>query len=152
MINIQDFLKTIPKKPGVYQYFNQKGEIIYVGKAKNLQNRIKSYFQKNSDHSPKTKILVKNITDIKYIIVNSELEAILLETNLIKEHLPKYNVLMKDDKNFIYLKITTQDEYPKIYLTRRIENDKATYLGPKTSTYDIKTMLKTRLETRPKTI
>lgn len=134
--------KNNTKKPGVYQFLDKSEEIIYIGKAKNLRNRVKSYFQEETKLTPKTRVMIKNSVDIHYIEVDSDLEAILLETNLIKEHKPKYNILMKDDKNFIYLKITSKEAEPKIYLTRRLENDNATYIGPKTSGYDIKKYMK----------
>lgn len=135
-------LKTIPSKPGVYKFIDSKGDIIYVGKAKDLKKRVKSYFQRGKDQTTKTKVLVDRIADLEYIVVDTELEAIMLETNLIKELRPKYNVLMKDDKNFVYIKITTQDDYPKIYLTRRMERDGSTYFGPKTSGFDIRKTVK----------
>jgi excinuclease ABC subunit C len=142
MHKLSNIIKTIPKKPGVYQFLDKSEEIIYIGKAKNLRNRVKSYFQEETKLTPKTRVMIKNSVDIHYIEVDSDLEAILLETNLIKEHKPKYNILMKDDKNFIYLKITSKEAEPKIYLTRRLENDNATYIGPKTSGYDIKKYMK----------
>lgn len=142
MHKLAKLIKTIPKKPGVYQFLNKNGEIIYIGKAKNLKNRVNSYFQNEDKLTSKTKVMIKNAQDIHYIEVDSDLEAILLETNLIKEHKPKYNILMKDDKNFIYLKITDKEKTPKIYLTRRIEKDKASYIGPKTSGYEIKNFIK----------
>lgn len=142
MSELKKIIDKIPNKPGIYKYLDDEGEVIYVGKAKDLKKRVKSYFQSNKDHGPKLKVLVSKIADIQYIIVETELEAIMLETNLIKELKPKYNVLMKDDKNFVYLKLTTQDELPKVYLTRKILNDKATYFGPKTSGFDIKNTIK----------
>jgi excinuclease ABC subunit C len=142
MSDIKKIISKIPNKPGVYKYLDQEGEVIYAGKAKDLKKRVKSYFQNNKEHGPKTKVLVSKIEDIEYIVVDSELEAIMLETNIIKELKPKYNVLMKDDKNFVYIKITTNEKFPKIYLTRKIQKDKATYFGPKTSGYDIKNTVK----------
>jgi excinuclease ABC subunit C len=129
---IQNFIKNIEKKPGVYQFFNKKGEIIYIGKAKVLRNRVRSYFAKSTKHSPKNQVMVKQIVDIKTIVVDTELEALLLETNLIKENRPKYNILMKDDKNFCYLKIILTPE-PKLFIVRKVEKDGAIYIGPKTS-------------------
>ncbi len=142
MINIQAFIKTIPKKPGVYQFLNANDQIIYIGKAKNLKNRVQSYFQNQAQQDLKTQNLLKHIADIRYTEVDSELEAILLESHLIKKHMPKYNVLLKDDKYFVYLKITGQEDFPKFYLTRKLANDKATYIGPKTSSKDIKKLFK----------
>lgn len=142
MADLKTIISKVPNKPGVYKYLDNEGEVIYVGKAKDLKKRVKSYFQKNKDHGPKHRALVARIEDIEYIVVESDLEAIMLETNLIKEIRPKYNVLMKDDKNFVYIKITTNEEYPKIYLTRKLQKDGATYFGPKTSGIDIKNTVK----------
>lgn len=138
----KDILKNTPKKPGVYKFIDKKGEVIYVGKAKDLKNRIATYFQDSKDKSPKTIVMLKRADDLEYIIVDSELEAIMLETNLIKEIRPKYNVLMKDGKNFSYIKVTIQDEYPMIYITRKMVNDGSLYFGPKTSNYDIRKSLR----------
>lgn len=118
---------NFPKNPGIYIYKNKKDEIIYIGKAKNLRNRIKQYFQKNID-SIKTEYLVKNIDSIDYIIVNNELEALLLENRLIKKYKPKYNINLKDSKTYPYIKIT-KDKIPKIITTRKI-NDNSYYFGP----------------------
>jgi excinuclease ABC subunit C len=137
----KDILKNIPKKPGIYKFIDKKGEVIYVGKAKNLKSRVSSYFQNSKDKTPKTIVMVKNAVDLEYMIVDSELEAIMLETNMIKEIRPKYNILMKDGKNFSYIKITVQDKYPMIYVTRKMVNDGSIYFGPKTSNYDIKKSL-----------
>src|SRR5690606_12051975 len=126
-------LKNIPHQPGVYKMKNVDGKIIYVGKAKDLYKRVNSYFKKNNQHNTRTQKLVENITDLEYIIVNSDLEALVLETNLIKEYRPKYNILMKDDKNFAYIKITTQEDYPRIMVVRKVLKDKAKYFGPKTA-------------------
>jgi excinuclease ABC subunit C len=136
--NIQNFIRNIEKKPGVYQFINKKGEVIYVGKAKVLRNRVRSYFAKSTKHSPKNKVMIKQIADIKTIVVDTELEALLLETNLIKEIRPKYNILMKDDKNFCYLKIIKTPE-PKLFIVRKVEKDSAIYIGPKTTTQAITT-------------
>lgn len=141
-MDLKNIVSKIPNKPGIYKYLDSDGKIIYIGKAKDLKKRVKSYFVQNKQTTPKLKVLVSKITDIEYIVVNSDLEAIMLETNLIKEIKPKYNVLMKDDKNFVYLKITTNQDFPKIYLTRKILKDKATYFGPKTSGYDLKNTIK----------
>ena len=111
---IQHILANLPKEPGVYKFKDDSNKIIYVGKAKNLKNRVSSYFQSSRDQTSKTKKLVEQIADIEYITVGSDLEAIMLETNLIKELHPKYNVLMKDDKNYVYIKITVQEDAPGI--------------------------------------
>ncbi|MGL5830650.1 MAG: excinuclease ABC subunit UvrC [Candidatus Altimarinota bacterium] len=136
-------LKNIPHQPGVYKMKNVDGKIIYVGKAKDLYKRVNSYFKKVNQHPPRTQKLVENITDLEYIIVNSDLEALVLETNLIKEYRPKYNILMKDDKNFAYIKITTQEDYPRILVVRKVLKDKAKYFGPKTAASRIYYTLKT---------
>jgi len=129
---IQKLLKNIEKKPGVYKFFNKKGEVIYVGKAKVLKNRVRSYFAASTKHSAKNQVMLRQIADIKTIVVDTELEALMLETNMIKELRPKFNILMKDDKNFCYLKII-YTPYPKFFIVRKVDNDQATYIGPKTS-------------------
>ena len=131
--------KKIPTEPGCYIFRGEKNEILYVGKAKNLRNRVKSYFQINKK-SPKTTALVKRIVHIETRIVASEMEALVLENNLIKEHQPKYNVLLRDDKNFLYLRITNED-FPRIEITRRIVRDGSTYIGPHTSAKKFRSMI-----------
>jgi excinuclease ABC subunit C len=123
--------KKVPTKPGVYLYKNSEGEIIYIGKAINLRNRVKSYFQ-GRDLSAKTKVLVKHIAKIEFIVVENEVEALLLENKLIKKNKPKYNIDLKDDKTFAYIKIS-DDEIPQISNTRIVKEDKAIYYGPFTS-------------------
>ncbi len=130
---IKNVLKNLPHSPGVYKFKNSDDQIIYIGKAKNLAKRVRSYFQKIEQHPIKTKKLLENIADLDYSIVNTELEALILETNLIKEYRPKYNILMKDDKNFAYIKITINEDYPRILVVRKVINDKAKYFGPKTA-------------------
>ncbi len=127
--HIQTILKTIPDNPGVYQYFNEEGKLIYVGKAKDLKKRVSSYFTKDRYDSRKTAILVRSISDIKFIVVASELDALLLENNLIKEYQPKYNVLLKDDKTFPWICIK-KESYPRIFPTRRVVKDGSLYFGP----------------------
>lgn len=134
-------LQTLPENPGVYQYFNQKGEIIYVGKAKNLKKRISSYFVKKHDNK-KLISLVRQISSLKYIIVESEEDALLLENNLIKKYHPKYNILLKDDKTYPWLTITNE-EYPRVLKTRTIINDGSKYFGPFSSVATLTTLLKT---------
>ncbi|OGJ54439.1 excinuclease ABC subunit C, partial [Candidatus Peregrinibacteria bacterium RIFOXYC2_FULL_33_13] len=131
-ISIREKLRQIPFEPGIYKFLDKNKDILYVGKAKSLKKRVKSYFQKNHK-SERTVSLVSQIKDIEFIITNTELEALILETNLIKEIRPKYNVLMKDDKNYVYIKVTKNEDFPRIYLTRKIEKDGAKYYGPKTS-------------------
>lgn len=126
-------LKALPAKPGVYQYFDAEGQVIYVGKAVNLRQRVRSYFQQSARHDPKTHRLVQALTRIEWIVTASELEALLLEMNLIKEHRPRYNVLLKDDKRYPYIKVTWQDAFPTVMATRRVVPDGARYFGPYTS-------------------
>jgi len=121
-------LKTIPGSPGVYQYFNKDGNIIYIGKAKNLKKRVSSYFNKVHDDA-KTRILVRNIDKIEYIVVNTEMDALLLENNLIKTHKPKYNILLKDDKTYPWLCIK-KERFPRVFLTRNVVKDGSEYYGP----------------------
>lgn len=137
--HIKSILAVIPEKPGCYQYFDEKGTIIYVGKAKNLKRRVSSYFNKQHD-SNKTRVLVKQIRDIKYFVVDTEQDALLLENNLIKQYHPRYNVLLKDDKT--YPSIVVKNEYfPRIYQTRNIVRDGSLYYGPYPSVYTAKVML-----------
>jgi len=136
---IRDTLKIIPENPGCYQFLNESGKVIYVGKAKNLKRRVSSYFNKTHD-SPKTRILVRNIRKIKYIVVNSEEDTLLLENNLIKELKPRYNVLLKDDKT--YPSIVVKKEYfPRVFQTRRIIKDGSRYFGPYTSVMSVRAIL-----------
>lgn len=129
---IQEKLKLLPAKPGVYLMRDAAGEIIYVGKAASLKNRVRSYF--NSDHgdAPKVQAMVSHIADLEWIITDSEVEALILECNLIKKYRPKYNVRLVDDKHYPYLKVTLQEEYPRIVVTRSIKKDGARYFGPYT--------------------
>ena len=122
--------KDIPRNPGVYFFKNDRGEIIYIGKAKNLRNRVMSYFSNKHDTSPKTQILVKNIADFEFIVVDNELESFLLENKLIKKHKPKYNITLKDAKTYAYIKIT-DEEIPKILITRKVTQN-GWYFGPYT--------------------
>ena len=132
-------LKTLPSSPGVYQYFDTKGTIIYVGKAKNLKKRVNSYFTKNHDNH-KTRILVKNIVSIEHIVVESEMDALLLENNLIKKHKPRYNVLLKDDKTYPWICIK-KERFPRIFATRKVIKDGSEYFGPYTSMKTVRTLL-----------
>ena len=145
--HIKMILSILPDKPGCYQYFDDKGTIIYVGKAKNLKRRVSSYFNKELD-SNKTRVLVKQIRDIKYIVVNTEEDALLLENNLIKQYRPRYNVMLKDDKT--YPSITVKNEYfPRIFQTRNIVKDGSQYYGPYPSVYTAKVMLQMLKELYP---
>lgn len=133
MFDIQEELKKLPAKPGVYLMHDQKDEIIYVGKAIKLCNRVRQYFQDSRNLSVKIQHMVQNIAWFEYIITDSELEALVLESNLIKEHRPKYNTMLKDDKNYPYIKVTTNEDFPRIMLARKMKQDNCKYFGPYTS-------------------
>lgn len=133
MFDFEYHLKNLPDKPGVYLMKNSLGEVIYVGKAKILKNRVKSYFQKSKNHSEKVKLLVKNISEFEYIVTDSEMEALILECNLIKNHSPRYNIALKDDKFYPFIKITVNDDYPKVFVTRNYSKDGSKYFGPYTN-------------------
>lgn len=140
--NLKNIIQNIPDKPGCYQYFDDKGTIIYVGKAKNLKKRVSSYFTKTHHDSPKTRVLVSKIKDIKYIVVDTEEDTFLLENNLIKEYRPRYNVMLKDDKT--YASIVIRNEFfPRIIQTRNIIKDGSQYFGPYANGGSIKALLET---------
>ncbi len=132
-------IKNAPVDPGCYLYKNKNGTIIYIGKARNIKKRVKSYFIKNNNL--KTKKLVKNIQDVEFIITNSEIDALILENNLIKKHKPRYNILLRDDKTFPYVKISNE-YYPRIYITRKIVDDGSKYFGPYTETRKLKNTIR----------
>lgn len=140
--HLQNILENLPANPGVYKMKDAQGHIIYVGKAKNLRNRVKSYFQRTQEQAMRTQKMVSQVVDLDYTVVGTELEALLLETNLIKELRPKYNILMKDDKNYVYVRITTDEDYPRITLVRKVTKDKARYYGPKTAAWKVKETFK----------
>lgn len=123
-------LATVPSKPGVYILKNEKERVLYVGKAKNLKNRLRSYFQKSARLDPRKEVMVKNVRDLSYIATDNELEALALEANLIKQYRPKFNVILRDDKNYPYLKLTVNEEWPRLEVARRIKKDGALYFGP----------------------
>jgi len=134
---LQGILATLPAKPGCYIYRNAEGTIIYVGKAISLKNRVRSYFHADSSHDAKTRRLVRDITDIEWIVVGSELEALILEMNLIKKHRPKYNIRLKDDKRYPYIKIHWNEPFPRVTVTRQMEEDGSRYFGPYTSAWAV---------------
>ncbi|MBD8967711.1 MAG: excinuclease ABC subunit UvrC [Ruminococcus sp. SR1/5] len=133
MFIIEEELKKLPAKPGVYIMHGEKDEIIYVGKAISLKNRVRQYFQSNRNKGAKIERMVTHITRFEYIITDSELEALVLECNLIKEHRPKYNTMLKDDKSYPFIKVTVNEPYPRVLFARRMKKDKARYFGPYTS-------------------
>ena len=138
---LNEKIKNIPTKPGVYQFKNNVGEIIYIGKAKNLRTRVRSYFQKNKYQTPKNQSMIKRITDLDWIVVSTEVEALLTEANLVKEHKPHYNINLKDDKSFPYIRIT-REPYSRIFITRDIVKDGSRYFGPYTDVYLLRRSLK----------
>lgn len=138
--HIQNLLKTLPSNPGVYQYFDTEGNLIYVGKAKDLRKRVASYFTKDRYDSRKTALLVRKINDIKHIVVESEFDALLLENNLIKQYQPRYNVLLKDDKTFPWICIK-KEPFPRIFSTRNVVKDGSLYFGPYASVKMMHTLL-----------
>lgn len=128
--NIQNALAVLPDKPGVYLMHDKEGKVIYVGKAVVLKNRVRSYFRNLASHTPKVKAMVSKIADIETIVTSSEVEALILECNLIKKYRPRYNIMLKDDKTYPYLKVTVNEDYPRLYVTRKQMRDGARYYGP----------------------
>ena len=127
---IKDKISLVPRSPGVYIFKGLRDKILYVGKAKNLRNRLKTYFQKQDESDMRKSAMVKLITDFSYIITKNELEALVLEATLIKQHKPRFNVVLRDDKSYPYLKLTVKEEWPRLEVVRRIERDGSLYFGP----------------------
>lgn len=138
MFNIDEELKKLPSQPGVYLMHDAKDEIIYVGKAVNLKNRVRQYFQSSRNKTAKIERMVSHIVRFEYIITDSELEALVLECNLIKEHRPRYNTMLKDDKTYPYIKVTVHEEFPRVLFSRDMKKDKSRYFGPYTSAGAVK--------------
>ena len=136
---IKEIIKDLPQKAGVYQYFDKEEKILYVGKAKNLKKRVSSYFTKKHEHA-KTKMMVSKIRDIKYFVVPTEMDALLLENNLIKKYQPKYNIMLKDDKTYPFICVKNEP-FPRVFSTRRVVKDGSTYFGPYTSVRLVRTLL-----------
>ena len=141
MFVIEDELKKLPTTPGVYMHKDSLGEVIYVGKAVNLRNRVRSYFRKTSQADPKVRAMVSNIAEFEYISCATEMEALLLECNLIKKYMPRYNVLLKDDKSYPYIEVTVSEEWPRVFSTRRLLRDGNRYFGPYSDGGAVKRML-----------
>jgi excinuclease ABC subunit C len=138
MFDIEEELKKLPDKPGVYLMHDEKDAIIYVGKAVSLKNRVRQYFQSSRNKGPKIEKMVTKIARFEYIITDSELEALVLECNLIKEHRPRYNTMLKDDKTYPYIKVTVGEDYPRVLFSRQMKKDKSKYFGPYTSAGSVK--------------
>ena len=138
MFNVEEELKKLPRKPGVYIMRDDKDVILYVGKAINLHNRVRSYFRENIGRGPAIDQMVSLIARFEYIVTDSELEALVLECNLIKEHRPKYNTMLRDDKTYPYIKVTLGEDFPRVLFSRLIRKDKSKYFGPYTSAGAVK--------------
>ncbi len=138
---LQDRLDALTRRPGVYLFRDARGEILYVGKAKSLRARVRSYFRSDASHSVKTRELVRRVADLETLVVGSEAEALILEANLIKEHRPRFNVQLRDDKRYPYIKVTVQEPFPRVYVTRQVRNDGARYFGPYTSVGNMRAAL-----------
>ncbi|MBN3347199.1 excinuclease ABC subunit C [Clostridium botulinum] len=149
MFDLEYQLKNLPDKPGVYLMKNNLGEIIYVGKAKILRNRVRQYFQKSQKHSEKVKAMVKNIEEFEYIITDSEIEALILECNLIKKYRPKYNILLKDDKHYPFIKVTLAEDFPRVISTRKVTKDGSKYFGPYVDGSSVKDIIELIKKTFP---
>ena len=139
---LQSKLDHLPDHPGVYLFKDQSGELLYVGKAASLADRVRSYFQRGADHSPKTTLLVGQIADLETIVTRSELEALILESNLIKRHRPRFNIVLRDDKQYPYLRLPIKDRFPRLSIVRRVQKDGALYYGPYTPAGALRETLK----------
>jgi excinuclease ABC subunit C len=129
-MDLHEKIRTLPSGPGCYLYKNAEGEVIYVGKAKNLRARVRSYFLESSQANAKTGSLMREAVDVEYILVSNEHEALALENNLIKQSKPRFNILLRDDKTYPYIKLTLADRFPKVFVTRRLRKDGSAYFGP----------------------
>ncbi|TKB77189.1 MAG: excinuclease ABC subunit UvrC [Nitrospira sp.] len=139
---LQSKLAHLPGSPGVYLFKNQQGEIIYIGKAAVLTERVRSYFQKGTDHSLKTSLLVSHVTDLETMVTRSELEALILESNLVKRHKPRFNIVLRDDKQYPYVRLPIKDDFPRLSIVRRVQKDGALYYGPYTPANALRETLK----------
>jgi excinuclease ABC subunit C len=129
-MTLDEKLASLPERPGVYLYKDAKAQVIYVGKAASLRGRVRSYFQDSRPHDPKTDALVRHVADLEFIVTDNELEALMLEANLVRKHRPRYNIILRDDKHYPFLKLTTDEEFPRLVVARRVQSDGATYYGP----------------------
>src|SRR6185437_10392347 len=139
---LENKLKDLPREPGVYFHKDAGGEIIYVGKAAVLRNRVRQYFQASRSRDPKTEALIEEINDTDWMVVESEMEALFLEAEMIRRYMPRYNILLRDDKALSYIRIDYDSDYPTVSTTRRPLDDGARYFGPYTSTYAVRQALK----------
>ena len=138
MFDFQEELRKLPDQPGVYIMHDKTDAIIYIGKAVSLRKRVRQYFQPSHDEGIKKKQMVEHIARFEYIITDSELEALVLECNLIKEHTPKYNTMLRDDKTYPYIRVTVQEDFPRVLFSRQVKKDKSRYFGPYTSAGAVK--------------
>src|SRR5687767_7515598 len=129
-MTLEDKLTRLPDRPGVYLYKDAKAQVIYVGKAASLRSRVRSYFHDSRPRDAKTDALVKQVRDLEYIVTDNELEALMLEANLVRKHRPRYNIILRDDKHYPFLKLTTDEEFPRLVVARRVKDDGGTYYGP----------------------
>ena len=129
-MTLEEKLARLPDRPGVYIYRDAKAQVLYVGKAASLRSRVRSYFQESRPRDPKTDALVRQIRDLEYVVTDNELEALMLEANLVRKHRPRYNIILRDDKHYPFLRLTTNEQFPRLLVARRVQNDGATYYGP----------------------
>src|SRR5215813_10000206 len=129
-MSLDDRLARLPERPGVYLYKDAKAQVVYVGKAASLRSRVRSYFQESRPRDAKTDALVRQIVDLEYIVTDNELEALMLEANLVRKHRPRYNIILRDDKHYPFLKLTTNEPFPRLVVARRVQKDGASYYGP----------------------
>src|SRR3989337_4532481 len=135
-------IKGLPQYPGVYLLKGSKGDVLYIGKAKNIRSRVRSYFRDTTDTRYTVKFLASKVSDIEYLITTNEKEAIILEDTLLKKHKPRYNIRLKDDKTYVSIKLTVQEKFPRISVVRRIKDDGARYFGPYASSRDVRDIVK----------
>ncbi|MGH7278476.1 MAG: excinuclease ABC subunit UvrC, partial [Candidatus Rokuibacteriota bacterium] len=129
-MSLEDKLERLPDRPGVYIYRDAKAQVLYVGKAASLRSRVRSYFHDARPRDPKTDALVRQIRDLEFVVTDNELEALMLEANLVRRHRPRYNIILRDDKHYPFLKLTTDEDFPRLVVARRVGRDGATYYGP----------------------
>src|SRR5215831_18957898 len=146
---LESKLAHLPDQPGVYLFKDKAGDVLYIGKAAVLADRVRSYFLKSADHSPKTSLLVSQIADLETIVTRSELEALILESNLIKRHRPRFNVVLRDDKQYPYLRLPIKENFPRLSIVRRVQQDGALYYGPYTPAGALRETLKVIKKTFP---